>query len=532
MVGDDEADVLRGGFERFVHPDDRVLVNAATEHAEPHELLFRIVDKFGELRHLEAHVTDLRADRHVRGVVLNARDVTERVRLEEELTRQAFHDGLTGLANRALFRDRLDQALVRSERSHELLAVLLVDLDGFKQVNDTLGHDAGDQLLQEVSRRFDEVTRPSDTVARLGGDEFALLLEGANELRAVAIANRLLECLAEPVTIADRELVVLASIGVVVHTGGTGQSEEIVRHADVAMYAAKEAGRGRYELFHHDMARELGELLGYEHELRLGLTRGEFAVHYQQLVELESRAIVGVEALMRWTSPTRGLVSPEVFIPIAETTGLIGPLGEFVLREACRQTAQWWRDGVLPEGFSTWVNLSGKQLSTGGVSDLVQEVLKTSGLPPRLLGLEVTETAIVVDGIAGDRARAELQELHSMGVRIAIDDFGTGFSSLGHLRRFPVDVLKVDRSFVQGVEHDAKDAAITANLTSLAHALGLVAIAEGVESDGQMESVRELGCDVAQGFLFAQPVPGDEMTAMLARRDRSADPPVQRALSA
>jgi diguanylate cyclase (GGDEF)-like protein/PAS domain S-box-containing protein len=532
MVGGDESEVLRDGFERFVHPDDRVLVNAATEHAEPHELTFRIVDKFGELRHLEAYVTDLRADRHVRGVVLNARDVTERVRLEEELTRQAFHDGLTGLANRALFRDRLDQALVRSERSHELLAVLLIDLDGFKQVNDTLGHDAGDQLLQEVSRRFDEVTRPSDTVARLGGDEFALLLEGANELRAVAIANRLLECLAEPVTIADRELVVLASVGVVVHTGGTGDSEEIVRHADVAMYAAKEAGRGRYELFHHDMARELGELLGYEHELRLGLTRGEFNVHYQQLVEVESRAIVGVEALMRWTSPTRGAVAPDVFIPIAEATGLISPLGEFVLREACRQTAQWWRDGVVPEGFSTWVNLSGKQLSTGGVSELVQSVLKTTGLPPRLLGLEVTETAIVVDGIAGDRARAELQELHGMGVRIAIDDFGTGFSSLGHLRRFPVDVLKVDRSFVQGVEHDAKDAAITANLTSLAHALGLVAIAEGVESDGQMESVRELGCDVAQGFLFAQPVPGDEMTVMLEKRDRSADLPERRALSA
>jgi len=532
MVGGTEPDLLGGGFERFVHPDDRVLVNAASEHAEAHELLFRMVDRFGEWRHLEAHVTDLRGDRRVRGVVLNARDVTERVRLEEELTRQAFHDGLTGLANRALFRDRLDQALVRSARSHELLAVLVVDLDGFKQVNDTLGHDAGDQLLQEVSRRFGEATRPSDTVARLGGDEFALLLEGANELRAVAVANRLLESLAEPVTIADRELVVLASIGVVVHHGGPGKSEEIVRHADVAMYAAKEVGRGRYELFHHDMARELGELLGFEHELRLGLTRGEFSVHYQQLVDLESREIVGVEALMRWTSPTRGAVAPDEFIPVAEATGLIGPLGEFVLREACRQTAEWWRDGVLPEAFSTWVNLSGKQLSTGGVSELVQTALKTAGLPPRLLGLEVTETAIVVDGVAGDRARAELQELHSMGVRIAIDDFGTGFSSLGHLRRFPVDVLKVDRSFVQGVEHDAKDAAITANLASLAHALGLVAIAEGVESDGQMQSVRELGCDLAQGFLFAQPMPGEEVGRMLAERDRSVDPPVRRALSA
>jgi diguanylate cyclase (GGDEF)-like protein/PAS domain S-box-containing protein len=531
MVGGTESDLRGGAFERFVHPDDQVLVHAASANAELHELLFRMVDRFGEWRHLEAHVTDLRRDRHVRGVVLNARDVTERVRLEEELTRQAFHDGLTGLANRALFRDRLDQALVRSERSRELLAVLIVDLDGFKQVNDSLGHDAGDRLLQEVSRRFDEATRPSDTVARLGGDEFALLLEGTSETRAVAVANRLLECLAEPVTIVGRELVLLASIGVVVHNGGPGKSEDIVRHADVAMYAAKEAGRGRYELFHDDMARELGELLGLEHEMRLGLARGEFTVHYQQLVDLESRTIVGVEALLRWTSPTRGVVTPDDFIPVAEGTGMIGPLGEFVLREACRQTAQWWRDDVLPEGFTTWVNLSGKQLSAGGVSELVKAALKTAGLPAGLLGLEVTETAIVVHGVTGDRARGELQELHSLGVRIAIDDFGTGFSSLGHLRRFPVDVIKVDRSFVQGVEHDAKDAAITANLTSLAHALGLVCVAEGVESDGQMESVRELGCDVAQGFLFAHPVPADEMTTMLAQRDRSADLP-QRRLSA
>jgi diguanylate cyclase (GGDEF)-like protein/PAS domain S-box-containing protein len=523
MVGGSEADLLGDGFERFVHPDDRVLVHAAPANAQPHELLFRMADRFGEWRQLEAHVTDLRNDRHVRGVVLNARDVTERVRLEEELTRQAFHDGLTGLANRALFRDRLDQALARSERSREVIAVLVVDLDGFKQVNDSLGHDAGDQLLQEVSRRFAEATRPSDTVARLGGDEFALLLEGANEARAVALANRLLECLAEPVTIADRELVLLASIGIVVHKGGPGKSEDMVRHADVAMYAAKEAGRGRYELFHLDMARELGELLGLEHELRLGLERGEFSVHYQQEIDLESRAIVGVEALLRWTSPTRGVVGPADFIPVAEATGLIGALGEFVLREACRQTAQWCRDLVLPERFVTWVNLSGKQLSAGGVSQLVRAALESEALPAELLGLEVTETAIVVGGVAGERARAELEEVHDLGVRIAIDDFGTGFSSLGHLRSFPVDVLKVDRSFVQGIEHDAKDAAITANLTSLAHALGLVAVAEGVESEGQMASVRELGCDVAQGFLFAHPVPADEMSKMLVEHSGAAD---------
>jgi EAL domain-containing protein (putative c-di-GMP-specific phosphodiesterase class I) len=282
------------------------------------------------------------------------------------------------------------------------------------------------------------------------------------------------------------------------------------------MYEAKGAGRGRHEVFRHEMAREFGELLGFEHEMRQGLERGEFSVHYQPEIDLDTKTIVGVETLARWNSPTRGVVSPEQFIPIAEATGLIMPLGEFVLNEACRQTAQWCREGLLPDPFVTWINLSGKQLSNGGVSEVVQNALEAAALAPSLLGLEVTETAIVVEGAIGDRARAELEELHERGVRIAIDDFGTGFSSLGHLRRFPVDVIKVDRSFVQGVEHDAKDAAITANLTSLAHALGLTAIAEGIETEGQLASVRELGCDLAQGFLFARPMPPEHMTDLLA----------------
>ena len=448
--------------------------------------------------------------------MLNARDITERVQLEEELTHQAFHDGLTGLANRALFRDRLDQAVARSERSLEDLAVLLVDLDGFKQVNDGLGHDAGDHLLQQVAARFAEVIRPSDTLARLGGDEFALLLEGANESGAVVAARRLLECLSESVDIAGRRLALGTSIGIVLHPGGPGESEDLIRHADLAMYAAKGAGRGRYEVFRHEMAREFVELLGLEHELRLGLEQGEFSVHYQPEIDVDTHSIVGVEALVRWNSPTRGEVPPLRFIPIAEATGLIMPLGEFVLGEACRQTAQWCREGLLPDPFVTWVNLSGKQLSHGGVSELVQNALEAAALAPSMLGLEVTETAIVVGGDAGEQARAALEDLHNRGVRIAIDDFGTGFSSLGHLRRFPVDMIKVDRSFVQGVEHDTKDAAITANLTSLAHALGLTAIAEGIESEGQLASVRELGCDLAQGYLFARPMPAEKMAELLA----------------
>ncbi|TML68326.1 MAG: EAL domain-containing protein [Actinobacteria bacterium] len=518
MLGRGEESLLGPAFLDLVHPDDQSAVRSASLHAEPHELVFRLGNRFGEWRHVEAHVTDLREDRRIRGVVLNARDVTERVRLEEELMRQAFHDGLTGLANRGVFRDRLDQALARSERSHEALAVLLVDLDGFKQVNDSLGHDAGDQLLQEVARRFDGVVRANDTLARLGGDEFAILVDGATEQHAIGVARRLLDSLKGSMSVAGRELTLAASIGIVVHPGGAASSDDLIRHADVAMYAAKESGRGRFEVFQLDMARELGELLGLEHELRLGLMRGEFSLDYQPEVDVESRRIVGVEALVRWNSPTRGLVMPDQFIPVAEATGVIIPLGDYVLHEACTQTARWLREGLLPDGFRTWVNLSGKQLTSGGVGASVERALRAGDLPPRFLGLEVTETAIVVDGAVGDRAREDLKQLHDSGVRIAIDDFGTGFSSLGHLRRFPVDILKVDRSFVHGVEHDAKDAAITANLASLAHALGLLAVAEGIESDGQLASVRELGCDLAQGFLFAKPIPADELRDVLVRR--------------
>jgi diguanylate cyclase (GGDEF)-like protein/PAS domain S-box-containing protein len=516
MLGRPDEDVLGARFLEFVHPDDQALVQAAYSHGEPHEIVFRVRNRFGEWRHLEAHLTDLRNDRRIRGVVLNGRDVTERVRLEAQLTQQAFHDGLTGLANRALFRDRLDQALARSARSREILAVLLVDLDGFKQVNDSLGHDAGDQLLGQVTERFSTTTRPSDTLARLGGDEFALLLEGADELGAVKVAGRLLESLREPAQVAGRDFALSASIGVVVHGGGVGDREDLIRQADVAMYAAKEAGRGRYEVFRDEMGRQVGEQLCLERELRLGLERGEYSVHYQPEVALGSTAIVGVEALLRWRSPTRGLVPPTDFIPIAEETGMIDRLGEFVLREACWQTAEWRRDGRVREGFVTWVNVSGKQLLTGGFTASVEKALADAALPASFLGLEVTETTIVVEGVAGENVRLELQELRARGVRIAIDDFGTGFSSLGQLRRFPVDLIKIDRSFVQGVEHDAKDTAITANLVSLAHALGLVAIAEGIESDAQLASVRRVGCDLAQGFLFAHPMPARELSHVLA----------------
>lgn len=522
LTGREEEELLGEGFMRLVHPKDHEAVRQAAERAEHTELVMRVMNRFGEWRYVEAHVTDLRADRHLRGVVFNARDISERVRLEGELTRQAFHDGLTGLANRALFRDRLEQALARARRSQDPVAVLLLDLDGFKQVNDSLGHDAGDVLLGEVSRRFAEVARPSDTLARLGGDEFALLLEGADESQALTAGRRLLDQLGHPFSISDRELAIRGSLGVAIAPPEDADADDLIRDADIAMYAAKESGSGECKVFHRDMAREFGELLGLEHELRLGLQRGEISVHYQPEVTLEGE-VVGVEALVRWHSATRGNIPPLRFIPLAERTGMIFELGEFVLTQACIQSVQWDDQGLLPEGFVTWVNLSGRQLTAGDLSAVVRGVLEASGLPPSRLGLEVTETAIV-EGPSGERAKAELDELHELGVKIAIDDFGTGFSALGQLRHFPIDMLKVDRSFVRGVEHDPKDAAITANLVNLAHTLGIVAIAEGIESEGQLESLRSVGCDLAQGYLFGRPMEAGALTDVLAGGPGGAGP--------
>ena len=514
MLGVPEDAVLGDGILRYLHPDDRALVRSAQASGRAEEIVFQLVNQHGEWRTLEAHVTDLRNDRAIRGVVLNARDVTERVRLQDELVRQAYHDGLTGLANRSLFRDRLEQALARSARAGATVGVLILDLDGFKQVNDSLGHDAGDQLLRVVADRLTETVRVTDTVARFGGDEFAVLLDQTDEALAVSVARRALARLAEPAVVAGRELEVAASIGIALQTGEQG-GDELVRSADVAMYAAKDAGRGRHEVFRSEMARNPDELLGLDNELRYALARDELSVHYQPEISLSSGEIVGVEALVRWTSPTRGPVGPDVFIPVAETSGLIAAVGDLVLRQACGVTADWLRNGIVGRDFVMWVNLSPKQLTMGGVPAAVDRALRSAGLPARNLGLEVTETAIMPGG-AADRARVELQQLHDAGVRIAIDDFGIGFSSLAHLRHFSVDMIKVDRSFVQGVERDAKDTAITANVVALAHALGLVAVAEGIETEGQLAHMRTVGCDVGQGYLFSRPVPAEEVTAFLA----------------
>ncbi len=510
-----EQELLGGGFLELVHDDDRQAVVDAAEGSETRGVIFRLKDRFGEWRQIETQITDLRGDRHLRGIVFNARDISERMRLEGELTRQSFYDTVTELPNRALFRDRLTQALARARRSRDSLAVLLLDLDGFKKVNDSLGHDTGDRLLREVAERFGQMSRPTDTLARLGGDEFTLLVEGATEQEAVIVAQRLLESLRTPFSVNDQEIQIHASIGVVLSEDGASVAEDMIRDADVAMYAAKEAGRSRFEMFRTEMSEKLGARLELEQDLRRALERGELSVHYQPEVDLDSEEIVGVEALVRWTSPTRGNVSPGEFIPLAEQTGLILDVGAFVLNQACAQAASWRDQGILPQRFAMWVNVSGKQLVAGGIQHVVRKALADSGLSPHQLGLEVTETAIIQDA-PYEKTRGELEALHELGVRIAVDDFGTGFSALGQLRRFPIDMLKIDRSFVQGVETDPKDAAIVANVVSLAHSLGVPAIAEGIESDAQQASLQAIGCDLAQGFLFARPTTGDEVAKLLA----------------
>ena len=514
MLGRRESDFLTDGFLQFVHPDDRALVERAAAGGGGPEIVFRMLNRLGEWRHVEAHVSDLRDDVHVRGTVLNGRDVSERVRLEAELASHAFRDGLTGLANRALARDRIDRSLVRAATTGRPLALLVVDLDGLGAVNDEHGHEAGDELLRHAADRLVEALPASDTIARLDQDEFAILRDEADEEAAIALARDVLDTLAQPFLLAGREHATGASVGIAVQRDASLSGEDLLRRAATALDAARAAGRGRVELYTRGMGRVHGRTLGLEHELRAALERDELTVVYQPEIAIATGAAAAVEALVRWRTPERGVVAPSQFVPVAEAAGLIAALGHVVLRKACAQTAAWWRDGTVDDAFTTWVNVSGRQLAAGGLHALVASVLDDTGLPPAMLGLEVTETALVAAN-ASRRARGELERLRADGVRLAIDDFGTGFSSLALLRTYPVDVLKVDGSFVAGVADDRVDAALTANVVSLAHALGLVAVGEGVESDAQLERLRALGCDLAQGFLLARPARADVTAALL-----------------
>jgi diguanylate cyclase (GGDEF)-like protein len=446
------------------------------------------------------------------------RMLQEERRLGEERERLAYRDTLTGLANRALFLDRLDAALADADRLGGAVSVLFIDLDRFKLVNDTLGHTAGDELLVEVSRRLHGCVRATDTVARFGGDEFAVLTGGGAK-DAATIAERALRALRQPFVLSGKEVFIGASIGITRSQTRREDAHELLRSADVAMYHAKRQGKGRYEIFEPTMYTNLLHRLELEADLQRALEQRELTVAYQPIHSLRSGRIRGAEALLRWTHPRRGAVGPTEFIPIAEETGLILPIGRYVLNEACRQAARW--QPTEPEGapLTISVNLSPRQLQE---SDIVQDVaraLAASGLPPRLLTLEVTESLLMNDS---KMTRTKLRELKTLGVKLALDDFGTGYSSLAYLRQFPIDIIKIDKSFIDGVSNGLEESVLTQAIIRMAETLRLQTVAEGIEDPGQLAELVRMDCDLGQGYLFARPVTPETVYGLI-RRDRLGD---------
>jgi diguanylate cyclase (GGDEF)-like protein len=438
----------------------------------------------------------------------------ERKRAEVALAHQALHDPLTGLPNRALFLDRLEQALARAQRSSVGIAVLFLDLDRFKVVNDSLGHEAGDRLLTDLANRLRDVVRPADTVARFGGDEFTILCDVRGERDAVLIAERVAAAIEAPFTLNDNEAFLTASLGIALTTGREdARAEALIRDADAAMYRAKERGRSRYELFDLALRTRAVDRLEIENALHRALDRGEFRVFYQPAIDLRTGELMGVESLVRWQHPTRGLVGPDQFIALTEETGLIVALGSWVLREACRRWTHWEESGTATPRMS--VNLSTRQLAQPDLVDVVADVLGETGMDPARLSLEITESTVLEDT---ESALNTLEALKRQGVRISLDDFGTGYASLALLKRLPVDELKIDRSFVMGLGRDPQDSAIVSTVVGLTEALGLVAIAEGVETPAQAEELRRIGCRFAQGFYFARPQPPERLTTLLGTR--------------
>ncbi len=439
-------------------------------------------------------------------------DTIERQLTDDGIRHRALHDPLTGLANRTLFIDRLQQATERLRRHHSLAAVLTLDLDRFKLVNESLGHKVGDELLAAAAPRLKSALRSTDTVARFGGDEFAILLEEiSGEHDAIDMAQRIAAVFTRPFVLDGDEHFVTTSIGIALAAGGE-LADDLVRDADAAMHRAKERGRARYELFDEGLRGRALSRLRVENDLRRALERDELALAYQPLVSLADRSIVAVEALIRWQHPERGLVSPADFIPVAEDNGLIEPIGRWVLHRACRQAAQWYRERPDEPPISISVNLSAVQITARSLPDTVEAALRGSGLDPECLTLELTESVMVGDQ---DGLTETLRALKSIGVRLVLDDFGTGYSSLSYLTRLPLDALKVDRSFVDGLGTEPRDTAITEAIVAMSHALSLQVVGEGVETPLHVAELSRLGCDLAQGFHFSRPVPADELTAML-----------------
>ncbi len=448
----------------------------------------------------------------INGLVISARDVTDEATFTSRLRHQALHDTLTGLPNRALLFDRINHALSRVNRMPETVtAVAIVDLDEFKSVNDTLGHDKGDELLTGIAQRLIDSLRTGDTVARLGGDEFALLLEDTSVEEAMATAQRIANSLAVPLSVSGADLAVSASIGVVCHTG-SGDPLDLLRSADIAMYEAKREGKSRVKLFEDEMRQTPREQLSMRVDLGAALASNQLSLMYQPIVSTADRSIVGVEALLRWTHPTRGSVSPSEFIPAAEQTGLISAIGEWVLRTACTEAVEWKTYGVAPY---VSVNVSAAQISDRQFVRTVRQVLNETGFSADRLLLEITETMLLGNNT---HVRTTVDELRALGIRIAIDDFGTGYSSLAYLRQLAIDVVKIDQSFVRDIDSDTDHKALTQTMLALADGLAMSSVAEGVETEAELSELVNMGCRYAQGFLFSRPLPGSVLVAEFATR--------------
>jgi diguanylate cyclase (GGDEF)-like protein/PAS domain S-box-containing protein len=515
LLGFDPQAALGMRAIELVHPEDGPEVErllAATHRKGAVTFGTRARHANGDWRHLEVIADNRLEDPDVQGIVISVRDVTARQALEDELRHQAFHDGLTGLANRALFEEHLVQALARARRQQKPVAILFLDLDDFKTINDSLGHEAGDQLLGAAAIRIASAVRAEDTAARLGGDEFAVLAETSeDENEARVIAARLLAALAEPFEVAGRELRVSVSIGLAWSDGSIGV-RELMRDADTAMYAAKDAGKNTIRAFEAGMHRRVLDRLELTGELQRAIELEQFELDYQPIVNFQTGLIYGAEALVRWAHPERGRVAPVEFIPLAEETGLIVPLGAWILRTACEQASRWNRELPDRPPITIGVNVSTRQLHDPAFPDLVRDVLASTGVAASSLALEITESLLPEDGAA---VTEQLAQLAALGVHIAVDDFGTGYSALSRLHHFPIDTVKIDRSFIAGLERDSGKVQLVQGIVSLAESLNLVVVAEGIEHPAQAEQLRAMRAHYGQGYLFSPPVHPDRFRVLL-----------------
>ena len=507
-----------GCIQNVVHPEDLPRLSEILQHVGANsevqardELRFRTSE--AEFHHFEAILVNRTEIKGIEGIVVTCHDITERKDLVDRLSHQAFHDALTGLPNRAQFMRRLERAVRRAQRDKSVLALLFIDLDNFKVVNDSLGHQIGDQLLTVIAQRLRNCVRENDIIARLGGDEFTVLMEniGSNQ-DAITAAETLRAKVTETIVLADREIVPNLSIGIVLSCAGKDMPEELLRDADTAMYQAKTAGKGQYLVFDAEMKHLAMDRLELESDLRLALERSELRVYFQPIVELDDGRVSEVEALARWEHPTRGLISPGSFIPLAEETNLIFPLGERILRESCIQARIWQLSNPEFERLMISVNLSGRQLGSPKLVDTVREILFETRLAPGSLKLEITESEMMQDV---PLTIQRLRELQQLGVKIAVDDFGTGYSSMCYLSDFPVDTLKIDRAFVQRIDQSREDQAIVEAIVTLSRNLSLSVTSEGIETEQQMRLLQGLGCDRGQGYLFSKPVEASRMTEFL-----------------